>query len=348
MTSPTTSPSTTASASSVPLLAVHALTEFVFCPRAGIVAVENDWQQEPELDRTNLGFYLPVDLADLEHRLNDALNQFWRWVACVVVALVAAIVASWWNQPLIAILGVLACILASYPLRIGIETVLRLIAQHRELIAWQAREPRFDAETPHPVDWRDILRSGWMTIRCPEAYRDDQRGLVGKPWCIIRHGSITIPVWRFPQHATVAEPQIYPQHLVRMAAYCHLITECEGRQSPCGIVLFGDSYLGTTLPFDAAAQGRLWKAYEDARAILANVDADDRWKPPAPSANLCSGCPCGAPLAYRELHTEFRRNGEYIPVYGSTAADQKLYHSPCGDRFEWKPPHERAKNLGIA
>ncbi len=338
--------STTAAAGHASPLSVHALTEFEFCPRAGIVAVENDWQQEPERDRINLGFYLPVDFADLEHRLNDSMNHLWRWVACVVVALVAAIVASLWHRPLIALLGVLACIPSSFPLRSSIETVLRLVGQRRELLAWQSRELRFDAETPHPVDWRDILRSSWMTIRCLEAYQDDQRGLIGKPWCVIRHGSFTIPVWRFPPHP-VAEPQIYPQHLVRMAAYCHLVTECEGRQSPCGVVLFGDSYLGTTLPFHSVAQQQLWEAYENARAILANIDADDRWKPPAPSANLCSGCPCGAPRAYRELHTEFRRNGEYIPVYGSTAADQKLYHSPCGDRFEWKPPHERAKSLGI-
>lgn len=328
-------------------LSVYALTEFVFCPRAGLVATENEWSQEPDDARVNLGFYLPHNLGDLELHLNQALNRLWLWGSGATLTVIATLVAMWRGETSIALAGAVACIVASGPLRNHIETALQLVGQRRVLLAWQAREVVLDPNTPQPVDWRDFLQGGWGSVPCHEAYRDDARGLIGKPWCVVRRGSMTIPVWKLSQRAADAKPEIFPQHIVRMAAYCHLITTCEGRQSPCGVVLYGNTYRGTTLPFNANAQAQLWREVDAAKAVTAKVADDDRWKPPTPTATLCSGCPRGAPRVYKESKSEFRRNGEWIPVCGQTAADGNLYHSPCGDRFEWTPPHERADALGI-
>jgi len=328
-------------------LSVYALTEFVFCARAGLVATENEWSQDPDDARVNLGFYLPHNMADLELHLNHALNRLWIWGPAAALAVIVTLLTLWWGQTSIALAGAAACVFASGPLRNHIDTAMQLVAQRSDLLAWQAREVALDANIPCPVDWRDFLQGGWMSVPCHEAYRDDARGLVGKPWCVVRRGSITIPVWKISQSGTHAEPEIFPQHLVRMAAYCHLVATCEGRQSPCGVVLYGNTYRGTTLPFNATAQVQLWREVDAANAVRGKVGDDDRWKPSTPPASRCSGCPCGAPRVYKEFQSEFRRNGEWIPVCGQTAADKKLYHSACGDRFEWTPPHERANALGL-
>ena len=328
-------------------LSVYALTEFVFCPRAGVVAFENDWTQDPADERVDLSYYLPRSRADLEQHLNHALNRLWLWGGGVTIAVIGTLLALWWGITSIALAGAVSCAVAASPLRKHIDATLQLVAQRRDLLLWQARELALDAETPQPVDWRDFLQAGWAAVPCHEAYRDDARGLVGKPWCVVRRGSMTIPVWKLPQPTTTAEPEIFPQHLVRMAAYCHLISTCEGRQTPCGVVLYGNTYRGTTLPYNAIAQQQLWREFDAANAIRVKVDEDDRWKPLTPPATRCSGCPCGAPRVYKEFHSEFRRNGEWIPVCGRTAADKKLYHSACGDRFEWTPPHDRAAALGL-
>ena len=266
-------------------LSVYALTEFVFCPRAGLVAMENEWSQEPDDARVNLGFYLPHNLADLELHLNHALNRLWLWGPVAALAVIATLLALWQGETSIALAGAVACVIASSPLRNHIDTALQLVAQRRDLLAWQARELVLDANTPQPVDWRDFLQGGWMSVPCHEAYRDDGRGLIGKPWCVVRRGSMTIPVWKLSQSAANVKPEIFPQHIVRMAAYCHLIATCEGRQSPCGVVLYGNTYRGTTLPFNPTAQEQLWREVDAANTVVAKVADDDRWKPPTPTGH---------------------------------------------------------------
>lgn len=330
-----------------PLLSVYALTEFVFCRRAGIVAVENDWQNEPDPAPLRLDFYLPHDLADLEHRLNRTMNRLWLWTSLAILAAVVALIALWRHETVIAVCAVGAGVLVSAPLRRHVEATLLLLEQRRDLLAWQAKEPAVDGDAPRPIDWRDFVCGDWMKLSCQEAYRDDGRGLVGKPWCLVRRRGMTIPVWKLPQAASTATAEIFPQHRVRMAAYCHLVESCEGRQCPCGIILFGNSYRGETMPFDSAARERLWMEYDAACATLAMIREDDRCHPAPPPPSLCSGCPCGAPRPYRELESEFLRDGEPIPVYGVTSGNGKLYHSACGDRFAWTPPHERARSLKI-
>jgi hypothetical protein len=123
-----------------------------------------------------------------------------------------------------------------------------------------------------------------------------------------------------------------------------LIETCEGRESPAGILLFGNTYYGRTIPNSSPAKAALAGALTAARAIL---DGNDEPLRDPPAAENCAGCPWGCPRRFRQFVTETEVAGEVLPVFGTVAPDKQLYHSPCGDRFEWVAPHELALRLHL-
>jgi hypothetical protein len=157
---------------------------------------------------------------------------------------------------------------------------------------------------------------------------------------------MTIPVFKIRSDSSESERRTFPQHVVRMAGYCHLIATCEGRECPAGIVLFGDSYQGQTVPNSPHAKTALTTALATAREVLQNPQGHPALIQ-APASAVCSGCPWGHPRRFRQGRSEFELAGELLPVFGAVAPDQQLYHSSCGDCFAWIPPHEVAMRLGI-
>jgi hypothetical protein len=74
------------------------------------------------------------------------------------------------------------------------------------------------------------------------------------------------------------------------------------------------------------------------------VATEKKGNPPdEPDAGCCSGCPFGKPETAKvdlaQVQTE--------KIHGRGGRDGKLYHSECGDRFEWIPPHVQAKKKGM-
>lgn len=322
-------------------LTVHALSEFVFCPRAGILTVETRAETPADENRAHLDFSLPYTLEELEQSLQRHLNRLWLLGTATCVALIGAALALWTGREwLLLLLAVLVLLLAS-PVGRRVTAVMQLIHLRREVVLQQPQEIDFSESSRQEVNWWELLAAGWMSVPCHEPYRDEAFSLSGAPWRTLRRGSVTIPVFQMTHFDPEQEPRIYPQHIVRMAGYSHLIETCEGRESPAGIVLFGDSYQGVTLPYSSGAKDSLRENLKLSRELLIQVREDPGATEPAPPA-LCAGCPWGQPRRYRLEQTEIEREGESVPVYGTVAADRQLYHAPCGDRFEWVPPHELA------
>lgn len=329
-----------------PWLTIHALTEFVFCPRAGLIAAETDSRDENEQETTNLDFSLPFTLDELEYRLARNLNRVWILAGAATVLLLLGAIATWRDQYAIAFLAGIGIMLLATPVARRVETVLKLVERRRAVLARERFDPPVEEAVRQNVNWWDFLNAGWMSVTCHEAHRDEELALSGSPWRILRRGSLCIPVFKLAHGDAAKGSRIFPQHIIRMAAYCHLIKTCEGADSPCGIVLFGDTYEGITLPNDADAKASFSAALQSAQQWLA-LAADDRQEPPAAERALCSGCHLGRPIVYLEGATEHSRHGEAIPVFGTVAKNGCLYHSPCGDRFTWRPPQEDAVTLGL-
>jgi hypothetical protein len=62
--------------------------------------------------------------------------------------------------------------------------------------------------------------------------------------------------------------------------------------------------------------------------------------------NLCHDCPWGEPELLRR-GTVFLRDGNPIDVIPVRGRNKRKYHSHCGDRFRWMPPHKRLELMGV-
>ena len=249
-------------------LTVHALSEFVFCSRAGVLTVETNGQDADEQLRANLDFSLPYTIDELEQSLNRHLNRLWLLGVATCAVLFGAGIATWTGRDLFLLLMAGLVLLLAGPLSRRVTAVQQLIRLRREVVQQQPQELDFAEPSRQEVSWWELLAAGWISVRCHEAYRDESIGLSGAPWRTLRRGSMTIPVFQVRQFDHEQEPRIYPQHVVRMAGYCHLIEACEGRESPAGIVLFGDTYQGVALPNSSEAKGALLASLHSSRELL--------------------------------------------------------------------------------
>lgn len=177
---------------------------------------------------------------------------------------------------------------------------------------------------PQKINWWSFIRAGYEPRSLREGYRHERCRLAGRPWKILVKGNLRIPVFRKRLSKTGGEERIYYQHKVRMTAYCHLIFEAEGRGardvkevSPYGIVLFGNTYEGMTVPVIEDNVKILGGNVKRTRETIEELKR--RVLPPAPTGNDLGKCK-NCPHSWRDRHTG---------------------QSVCGTRFGWTPPNAR-------
>lgn len=326
-----------------PFLGVHVLTEFIYCPRAGLVAFEAQVEDSGDDERPGRLDYLPrYDLQNIEAALQRALQRFALLAGVLVFVgiFTAAVMAAWDWRALWA--GAVLLVALSAPTVWTAADVVRLTARRAAALAAVGREPAFGSpDEPAPIDWWQLRSAGFTAKRYEEALYDDGWKLAGMPFLVLCQGDVRIPVFR--QHRP--QDRLYKQHFARIAAYCHLIERCTGYKCPYGVILFGTSYKGVALRNSPAAR----KAFHDGLlAARRTIHASRRGSEPrAAPESLCLKCPIGQPVPYRAGITETVSEGGVLPVHGARASDQKLYHSACGDRFRWLPPHEAVRAKGL-
>jgi hypothetical protein len=59
-------------------------------------------------------------------------------------------------------------------------------------------------------------------------------------------------------------------------------------------------------------------------------------------ARICHDCQLGRPRVYKKGITDKHLDGQKYPAHRTRGEDRTVYHSICGDRFGWVPPHDRA------
>ncbi len=188
-----------------------------------------------------------------------------------------------------------------------------------------------------------MIKAGFVPIEPERVYEDLDLGLVGKPWRILQKGSLRIPVFR----KRADSRQIHPQHLLRIVAYCHLIRKCEGADSPYGIVLQGREYEGVALPAKDSSEA-LRQAIKRVRQMQYAVEVEGLFPNAPDPLSRCRGCPWGKPRRHRNRKSETILSGQVVEPFLARGSDKHLYHSTCGDRCYWVPPHERAEALSLS
>ncbi|MBX3412416.1 MAG: hypothetical protein KF708_06995 [Pirellulales bacterium] len=325
-------------------LTVHTLSEFVFCPRAGVLAYAQ--QQMDEIDepppRFNLDYLPDYSLAlieqALEHQLRDLRRLGIRFAAALIALGWMFYDGLWlWMLPVAAVFATLSWRFAD-----RLQSVMVLVSRRRSAREALDRQPIEDSDQMQRVNWWELLKAGYESEVYQHVLEDEDLKLAGRPWRVLVRGSLRIPVvMALPPNSRQA-PTPGPQQCARSAAYCRLLTTCVGGESPFGIVLFGNSYEGWTVPNTPQQQAEFDLVIARARELFESLTCDDEAARPD-STSVCNGCQHGEPVTVEQGASRIAGSA----IHGATGRDGQQYHSPCGDRFRWRPPHHKARALGL-
>ena len=331
--------------SDLPDVSVHVLSEHVFCPRSAVLARETGDDQGE--DEPPLGPKLPSFADFSEHRFVEELQKLWGkfrlWMTLIAPAIALPLLMWRLVSPLSALVSALPLFYFVARLWDNLNMIARVSREKRIMQVAELTPVNVDSDLIREIQWWSLRKQGFDCEKPVDAYRNVKEGLRGRPWRVLSKGGLRIPVIR--QHR--GDHTWRPKHVARIAAYCRLIESCEGAKSPFGVLLFGGSYDCVIIPNTPAAQSQLDRALHDVREFL-RIQLSGKFVPAAPTDNRCRGCDWGEPRKYVRNESETVVNGNALMPLQTRGTDNQTYHSHCGDRFHWVPPHEFAIDLGIA
>lgn len=327
-----------------PPLGVFVLTEFVYCPRAGLCAHETGSDEEEDSPPLSFFSFNPLlSIPEIEAALQRAISEMTWYIAGAAVLAIVAVLLSIWIDRFVGIAGVFGLLwFLTFAIQRGVQA-FQLNQQRKNALEGRHREPNPNSSDVQDVHWWDLIQAGFESQPVQDRMVDAELNFSGRPTRYLRRGNVVIPVWRMPHY----DGRLYPQNFIRMAAYCHLVQKSFGAgvECPYGIILFGHGLDGVAMPFTAQRRADFIEALRSAREAIGKTRG--RTDPPPPDRSVCSRCPYGKPRVQVAGETDSICNGEALqPIFAYTANGQCL-HSLCGDRFRWLPPHEdvEAKDL---
>lgn len=327
----------------LPLLRVHVLGEQVFCPRAGVIAFESNDEQSAEPDLgPKLHDWLDYNPLLFREELDRSWEKLSFWLTWLAPALLVVLIVWRFVSPFVAALVSLPAFYAAA--RAG-EILVRICSL---LWAWhqytRAPEAEIDLNATKEIDinWWTLRKAGFDCLNPPDAHQHPERPLTGKPWRMLIKTPYRIPV--LCKH--LGKRSWGKQHVVRLTAYAELIERCEIAKVPFGILKFGNSYRCRLIPItpdkNRDFEQELLNTWE-----LIQVVQNGKFDPPPPTGSQCRGCRHGLPHLLQKGSASVLK-GEELAAYPAPPNQKQQYHSVCGDRFRWIPPHQRAVELGIA
>lgn len=319
-----------------PRLGVYVLTEFVFCHRAGLCAHETEREEEDDSPALSFFSFNPLySLPEIEAALQRAVTDTTWFVGGAALSALVSVLLSLWIDKLIGVAGLFGVL---WFLTFAVQRCIhafRLNHQRNQALAGQHREPNPNLSDVQAIHWWDLIRAGFETQTFQDPMLDSELNLQGKPFRFLRRGNIVIPVWRMRNY----DGRLFPQHYVRMAAFCHLTMKSFGAgvECPYGVILFGNELEGIAIPYTPQRRADFLEAVRSARQAI--EETSRRRDPSPPDSSLCAGCPYGKPRIEIPGETDNICNGVPLPVVPAYDANQQRFHSLCGDRFRWLPPH---------
>ena len=330
---------------SIPRIGVHVLAQFVFCPRAGVIAYESGREEDddrppkpPRLD--HLPDFFPALIAEeLDTVLRD-LRTFATyaslWVALLVlIAFVHPILVGMLLLASLIFVPSAYCLVRDY-----------LVLRGRMLLAVRAKAkgPDPTISAPQIVNWWELLKADYEPTKPRKPHLDRALRLAGKPHLILTHKGQRIPVirkWR-------GKEELHRKDHARCAAYAHLVETRENTTVPFVVILFGTGYDGVAVPITASAQKAFRDGLARGRRFLGRGPGDSPDPDKPRTSGVCKGCEFGWPRLYERGQSETVLGEARLAARVTEAYNRKNYHSTCGDRFgDGAPPHERAVALGL-
>ncbi len=201
-----------------------------------------------------------------------------------------------------------------------------------------------DPANPNPerIHWWQFYRAGFVSVLTSGGLQDEELHLAGEPFKLLQRGNEYVPVFLKRGEGT----NIYPQHFVRIAAYCLLLQRQSNGIAPYGLVLQAGTFDCVAIKFNRESFDLLSLNLIDARRVVRNY-AQLEQAPPPPKPHLCRKCPFGKPLSVDTAASLMLREQTGLVPHANIGADGRRYHGHCGDRFRWMPPHQQVVELGI-
>lgn len=308
-----------------PWVSVSLLSEHVYCPRAGVLLFEKNQEDSGEEEVQIAGkrqvtiFYTIGQIQRELQRLQSILKTLAMTTGIMAIVFIISFIVATWLPFLtmvtfLAAIGGISCI-------VGLAIVgaqwLSVYYDHY-LPAKNARpyEPPISHTEPHPVEWWSLINAGFQVVRPSDQYRYPEWHLAGCPWRLLVRGTLRIPVFR-ARLRREGENRLFRKHFARMAAYCHLVEKSEHAQSPYGVVLFGNTLKGLTVPITPSSNKAFHDGLVGARSALIALRAGHA-PSRAHSSKVCLNCP-------------------------HSRQDRMTGASECGTRFHWTPPNAWAR-----
>lgn len=328
-------------------VSVHALGQYVYCPRAAVLADERGDARDPDEAPPRLDYLPCYELARIDEAIARQLDRLLGAVV-LVGGLVVLALRGWWDPgstlfvPSFALLGPAVWWLLSV-----VEALARLAARRRAALTAQADAPPPEVTVVTHVHWWGLLRAGLEPYEPRQPYRHPSLPLGGAPWRVLQRGGLQVPVVKSGgKRLGPRAGSVYAKHELRLAAYA-LLLEADGHTvAPYGVVLRDGTTQGLAVPLSAETKRSA------ARRAQELVDLVTRWRarladPPAPrEASRCGGCHHGAPEAVSAR--EARRLAAEGPLLLLRGVKGDLHHCACGDRFGAAPPHNKTLRKGLA
>ena len=236
-----------------PFLGVYVLTEFIFCPRAGVIAHEAGQDESAEdLGPVKLDYMPEYDLHEIERALQELKGQLWLWGIGVVAALFLTGVVTYTVHPESLWIGLAVVAGIVYKMMRLFSRAWVLAGRQWACLHAEPKEPDPTATEVQPVNWWELMKAGFRSIK----YQD---GLTDEGLDVVRATVARAPPWlaadtRVPRCCAARRNSIVST-TPRMAAYCHLLEVREGGESPYGIILFGHYLRGRGSPQQPDHQG---------------------------------------------------------------------------------------------
>lgn len=337
-----------------PMIGVHSLSEFEFCPRAGIISF-GEQSDDPGMERSVSHLdYLPFyELKKLDEEFDRILLRIKIKSAIGLIFLLFAgvgyVLSAFWLSFLILIfLGLLAVQFTK-----DLKRAWELDSIRNQFIKAPALRLNLENPMPEYVDWRSLLKGNFDIHKNTDVYHDQKLNIRGRPRKILKRGNLWIPVFfasRKPkprrENSDLPQHQVYQQHYVRIAAYCRLIEANTDFQSPFGIVVFARDYRAIAIKNNRQCREAMERSLTRAREFLNHPNHNRTAAKPSSTA-LCFGCHYGRPIPHRPGESELIHLGTVVEARSHIAQHDHV-HSHCGDMFPPEiPRHENAIKLNL-
>jgi|GEM_PF-5814726 len=318
-----------------PIVHVRSLGEFEYCPRAGIIAFDNQTGNAIDHESIripNLGYSPILDLVEL----NAEIAKKWSRVGkSGFMAIALAIFAYAMGRTIGYPDAIPPWLIALFPASVAYYAAKDLSKLYELwFTARRAGPMQLLHESPRvavEVDWWELVKA-YQVGPFGHAYTDSREGISGKAHRLLSSHRHRIPV--ILSHSRSENSGVRPTHKIKLAAYAKLISSSEERAiCDWGIVIFANTRKGYAVPIDSVDIERAFRKLRSFHRVI--EDSSEGKIPSKPHESACQSCHNNVRRIHKKGVTESKVGNRTILPFIDREDDT---HCDCGDRFQWRPP----------